>query len=230
MNQRITTAIILTRTNYGEADRIITVLTPDSGKLRLIAKGVRRVKSKLAGGIELFSVSQITYIPGRGEIGTLASTRLIKYYRHIINDIGRTMLGYELIKQLHKATEDEPEPIYFELLEDAFAALDDPDLPIELVQSWFIAQLLRINGHIPNLITDTNGIKLDATKTYEFDFEASSFFYKPDGIFAVDNIKFLRLLFSGNNLKTLAKVANNLQLVEQTRVLILALQQMYVQQ
>jgi len=39
----------LSRTDYGEADRILTVLTPDYGKLRLLAKGVRKVKSKLGG-------------------------------------------------------------------------------------------------------------------------------------------------------------------------------------
>lgn len=65
MNQIVTKGIVLSRTEFGEADRIITVLTTDHGKIRLIAKGVRRIKSKSAGGIELFSVSDITYIPGR---------------------------------------------------------------------------------------------------------------------------------------------------------------------
>src|SRR4051812_44153733 len=107
--QRVTTGIVLTRIEYGEADRIVTVLTPNDGKLRLMAKGVRRVKSKLAGGVELFSVSSLTYIPGRGDIGTLISSRLETHFGHIVQNIDRTMLGYDLIKLLHKATEDEPE-------------------------------------------------------------------------------------------------------------------------
>src|ERR1700761_4426140 len=115
MKQILTTGIILSRPDYGEADRIITVLTPDRGKLRLMARGVRKVKSKLAGGIELFSTSHITYIEGRGEIGTLVSTRLIKHYGNVINDIDRVQLGYELIKQTNRATEDEPEAAYYEL-------------------------------------------------------------------------------------------------------------------
>ncbi|MDB5181251.1 MAG: repair protein RecO, partial [Candidatus Saccharibacteria bacterium] len=113
MKQITTTAIILSRTDFGEADRILTLLTPDHGKLRLIAKGVRRIKSKLAGGIELFSVSDIVYIKGRGDIGTLISTRLIRHYGKIVSDVTRTMLGYDLIKMLNKATEDEPEDDYF---------------------------------------------------------------------------------------------------------------------
>jgi DNA repair protein RecO (recombination protein O) len=43
-NQIITTAIVLARTEFQEADRILTLLTPDQGKLRAIAKGVRRAK------------------------------------------------------------------------------------------------------------------------------------------------------------------------------------------
>ncbi len=113
MNQIVTKGIVLTRTDYGEADRIITMLTPDQGKVRVIAKGVRRVKSKLAGGIELFSVSSITYIPGRKEIGTLVSTRLQQHFGNIVKDIDRTMLGYELLKRLNKATEDDVDDDYF---------------------------------------------------------------------------------------------------------------------
>ena len=139
-NQIITQGIILSRTDYGEADRILTLLTPDHGKLHLLAKGVRKVKSKLAGGIELFSISHITYIRGRGEMGTLISTRLIHHYDKIVKDITRVQLGYELIKQLNKATEDEPEPEYFELMQQAFEALDDTTTGTELIQVWFSAQ------------------------------------------------------------------------------------------
>src|SRR5581483_3542398 len=112
MRQFRTQAIILNRTDYGEADRIISFLTPDHGKLKAIAKGVRKSKSKLAGGIELFSVSDISFIPGRKEISTVVSTRLIKHYGHIVKDLNRTNTGYALIKRLDKATEDAPETDY----------------------------------------------------------------------------------------------------------------------
>jgi DNA repair protein RecO (recombination protein O) len=58
MKTIVTKGIVLTRTDYGEADRILHFLTPDQGKIAGIAKGVRKSKSKLAGGIELFSVSK----------------------------------------------------------------------------------------------------------------------------------------------------------------------------
>jgi DNA repair protein RecO (recombination protein O) len=206
MNQLNTTAIILSRIDYGEADRIITLLTPGHGKLRLMAKGVRRIKSKLAGGVELFSVSDITYIKGRGEIGTLVSTRLLKHYGTIINDIERVQLGYELIKLLNKITEDETDASYFNLLESGFEALDDTTVDTTLIRTWFRAQLLAEGGFSPNLSTTSDGRSLDAQKRYGFSYDNSAFIESTSGIYAADHIKFLRLLFSSNKPRTLQQV------------------------
>lgn len=196
MNQQTTTAIILSRIDYGEADRILTLLTPDQGKLSVLARGVRRVKSKLAGGIELFSTSHVTFIRGRGEMGTLVSARLDKHYGAIVQDLERTMTGYELIKRLHKATEDMPEPEYFELLHQAFEALDNPEVPLALVRFWFDAQLLRLAGRAPNTQTDALGRRLEPGR-YRFDFDTMAFV--PDaeqGEFTPNHVKFLRLVFA----------------------------------
>lgn len=211
MKTIVTKAIILGRTDYGEADRILTLLTPDHGKLRLLAKGVRRVKSKMAGGIELFSVSEISFIKGRGEIGTLVSTRLITYYDRIVGDLDRTMLGYDLIKKLNKATEDQPEPEYFELLEQAFAALNDREVARQVITFWFAAQLLRLNGHTPNLQTDDLGNRLAADQRYSFNIEHMAF--SPDsseqgGVYGADHIKLLRLAFDGQLPKVIQHIKN----------------------
>ena len=195
-----TTGIILSRTDYGEADRILTVLTPDRGKLRLLARGVRKIKSKLAGGIELFSTSDITFIEGRGELGTLISTRLIRHYGHIIDDIDRVQLGYELIKVLNRTTEDHPDAEYYELLEGAFAALDDSAINPKLIHVWFQVQLLRLSGHSPNLTDITEG------KKYDFDAEGMTFVSSPNGQFTSNNIKFLRLLLGNNQPKAMMRV------------------------
>jgi DNA repair protein RecO (recombination protein O) len=228
MKQIVTTGIILSRTDYGEADRILTLITPEYGKLRLMAKGVRRVKSKLAGGIELFSVSDITFIRGRGEIGTLISARLIKYYRTIVKDIGRTMLGYDLIKLLNKATEDEPETDYFDLLQQAFEALDDPTIDSSLIRLWFTMQLLRLGGHTPNLQTDTTGQKLTLGTTYNFSFDDVAFAPAPQARFTTNHIKFLRLGFAGHPPKALAQVQGGAMLLEAVSPLVQTMGQTYL--
>ena len=60
-----TEAIVLSRFDYGEADRILTLITPGSGKLKAIAKGVRRQKSRLGGSVEPFAELRLVLAHGR---------------------------------------------------------------------------------------------------------------------------------------------------------------------
>ncbi|MEK7059365.1 MAG: DNA repair protein RecO [Patescibacteria group bacterium] len=228
MKHQLAKGIVLGRTDYGEADRIITVLTPEQGKLSLMARGVRKPKSRLAGGIELFSTTEISYLNGRGQIGTLISARLIKYYSSIVKDIDRVQLGYELIKMLHRATEDQPESSYYDLLEQAYAALDSSSISTDLIRCWFGAQLLRLSGHAPNLKTDTVGNKLEADKNYNFDFDEMAFMDHKAGQFGSDQIKFLRLLFSGNRPVVLAKVEGYQDLTKACQSLVQTMLQAHI--
>ena len=82
-----TRAIVLRRTDYGEADRILQLLTP-LGKQSVIARGVRREKSKLAGGIELFSVSEVLIHKGKSsDLGILTGAKLVEYFDAFVKDI-----------------------------------------------------------------------------------------------------------------------------------------------
>jgi len=64
----------------------------------VIAKGVRREKSKLAGGIELFALCDVVVRRGRGELGILTSAQLQQFYRHILDSYERMQFGYEMLK------------------------------------------------------------------------------------------------------------------------------------
>lgn len=193
MNQIVTTGIVLKRLNFGEADRIITLITPDHGKLRLMAKGVRKVKSKLAGGIELFSVTAITYIPGKRDIGTLVSSRLVTHYGDIVTDIKRTMFGYELLKLVDKSTQDECDREFYELLLHSLSAVGNKSIPLEIIEAWFRIRLLRLLGHEPNFSSDTKGKKLETGQQYIFDFDTMAFAIHEGGIYTDNHIKLLRL-------------------------------------
>ncbi|MCA9325359.1 DNA repair protein RecO [Candidatus Saccharibacteria bacterium] len=227
MNHIVTKAIVLRRVDFGEADRIITVLTPDQGKLGLMAKGVRRPKSKLAGGIELFSVSSITFMRGRSELGTLISARLDNHYGNIVRDIQRVQLGYDLIKLLDKITEEDAEADYFTLLHQLLGALDDTAVTSELIQIWFYAQLLRIGGMAPNLHTDKVGKELSPDQQYQFDFDSGTFTVLDGGPYGANHIKFLRLLFSDTQPLVLAKVADMPSLLNAVKQIVIYWQQSY---
>jgi DNA repair protein RecO len=220
MNQIVTQGIVLRRTEFGEADRIVVLLTPDHGKISLVAKGVRRLKSKLAGGIELFSVSDITFIKGRGDLGTLVSARLDQHYNNIAKDINRVQLGYELIKLLNNTVEDDVESDFFDLLHASFQALNDADIPLQLTRIWFSAQMLRLTGHMPNTQSTRDGKPLEADKQYDFDLESMTCIERPEGGFGQNHVKFMRLLFSGTSPKVLAAVQGVGEYVEQMSPLI----------
>jgi DNA repair protein RecO (recombination protein O) len=61
----VTDAIVLSRFELGEADRVLTLITPEYGKIRAIAKGVRRQKSRLGGSLEPFAELRIALAHGR---------------------------------------------------------------------------------------------------------------------------------------------------------------------
>ncbi|HSX45738.1 MAG TPA: DNA repair protein RecO C-terminal domain-containing protein, partial [Candidatus Saccharimonadia bacterium] len=164
------------------------------------------------------------FIQGRGEIGTLISSRLKQHYGNIVKDIDRVQLGYELIKQLNKATEDEPEPEYFGLLEQAFEALDNAGIGGELIHTWFQAQLLKLAGHSPNLNTDTAGQKLAPDQSYIFDIDNMAFTPQEKGNFKAEPIKALRLLFS-QDIAALAKVDGLEATLAKTAPLVRTMQQ-----
>ena len=212
----------MARIDFGEADRIITFLTPDHGKVRGLARGVRKQKSKLAGGIELFSVSEISFLVGRGEINTIVSTRLLTHYGQIVKDLDRTNTGYDFIKLLNKATEDHPELDYFDLLNTAFAALDNADVSVNLVYVWFYTQLLKLAGQSPNLKTKADGTELAVGQTYDFNFEAMAFRSSKAGrdSFTSDHIKFLRLVSSSNLPSALGRVRGAADLSKRLRPLL----------
>ena len=193
MKHIVTLGIILSRTDFREADRILSVITPDHGKVRVLARGVRKVKSKLAGGIELFSVSQISFIVGRGEIRTLTSSRLQKHYKHIVSDADRTMFGYEIIKLINRTTEDQAGQEYFELLDTTLEAIDDLAVGLDLIRLWLYLQLLKLGGHSPNLKTDSSNSKLEEKQKYSFNLDKMAFSPSTSRRFNAQHIKLLRL-------------------------------------
>ena len=209
MSRAFTTrGIVLKRLNYGEADRILTILTADHGKLSVMAKGVRRAKAKLAGSVELFGVSDLSILPGRGEIHTLISARLFKHFGNIIKSTDRTELGYQLIKTIDKTTAEQPEPGYYTLLAKVLEALNDQKLALDFIDFWFKLHLLEITGHSPNLHSDRHGRRLELAKTYDFQVARMHFEPVPTsrGPYRAEHIKVLRLALDAELPRRLARI------------------------
>lgn len=189
-----TKAIVLRRTNYGEADRIVQLLTPTHGKVSVMAKGVRKEKSKLASGIELFSVSELTIHQGKGDLGVLTSVRLEHFYKDILADYDRLQFGYEVLKRANRLAEHIVEPTLFESLEVVFRALNDVSIDLRLVKIWFYLQSAELEGRGLNLSLDSQGQSLREDARYSFDIADMAFIERPSGTFTADHLKILKLL------------------------------------
>lgn len=174
MKQIVTEAIVLRRTDYGEADRIINLLTPELGKVAALAKGVRKMKSKLAGGIELLAINEVTLIGGKSGLYTLRSARAKQLLTDILTDYDRNQQAFACMKQISRLIEEGEGGQFYPALKAILLALAD-GLDLKLAELWWILRILNLLGHTPNLETDEQGIKLKIEKKYMFSPDAGCF-------------------------------------------------------
>jgi DNA repair protein RecO (recombination protein O) len=108
-----TEAIVLKHYPLGEADRVVTLLTPGSGKVRAVAKGVRRVKSRLGGHLEPLTRTRVMLAQGRS-LDTISSAETIASNLPLRKDLWRTTCGIYLAELVERfATEEQANlPLY----------------------------------------------------------------------------------------------------------------------
>lgn len=202
-----TRAIVLRRVNYGESDRILNLLTPE-GKVAALARGVRKEKSRLAGSIELFSVSDIVLHQGRGNLATLTSAKMLHFYKNIMIDMARLELASTCLKRLDIAAEQVNIPEHFSLLEQTLAAIDQ-GMNLDLVLAWFNLNLYRAGGDELNLMVDVNGVELSPEQRYFWDGVEGALRMHESGNLGAPEIKLARFLVT--NKLALASRINNLE-------------------
>ena len=195
---------MLRRTNYGETDRILQLITP-LGKRSVMARGVRAERSRLAGGIELFAICDVVIAEGRGELGILSSARLIKFYKYIMADYDRMQFAYLAIKLVSSASEMVEGPEWYDVLAEVLAGLDTISIPLELVQAWFYLRYASIMGYELSLWYDVIGEKLLPDKKYNYDESERGLKLAENGDLTADHIKLLRLI-SSKSIKLLVQV------------------------
>ncbi len=144
-----TEAIVLKHVNIGEGDRIITFYTP-LGKVRAVARGVRKVKSRLAGHLELLTRTQVLLQRGKS-LDAISQSETLEGNLEVRQDLWRMTCGLYLAELVERFTQDGQEnPELYDLLReslDALAAARDPDL---LLRS-FEMRLLVFTGYQPEL-------------------------------------------------------------------------------
>lgn len=200
-----TLAYVLRRTNYAEADRILNLITP-TGKMSAIAKSARKAKSKLAGGIEMFSLVELNIHQGKSEMGTITGARMLKYYDKILVSYDRMELGAMILKKISLAAESSDNPDYFKIVDQCLAELNNTT-NVALIESWFLLNLAKAMGEDINIYRDTDGEKLTPNERYLWNAYEAAFAKKTTGDFGVDEIKMIKFMM-GADLNVSKRVKN----------------------
>lgn len=110
--------VILKRKNFGEADRILTVLTLQRGKISVIAKGVRRINSRRAGNVELLNRSQLFLHPGKNFL-ILTEAVTLDSFQELKNNLIISTYCYHILELVDRmcAENQENRLLYNELIQ-----------------------------------------------------------------------------------------------------------------
>ncbi len=145
-----TEAIVIKRIKLGEADRILTIYTPSFGKLKAVAKGTRRPKSKLGGHVELLTHSRLMLARGRN-LDIITQAQTIDNFLPIKDDLDRLSRGLYMAELVDSFTGEHIEDRHlFDLLLETLKQLSQPTY-CEPILRYFELNLLDHLGYRPQL-------------------------------------------------------------------------------
>ncbi len=140
-------ALVLRTHKLGEADRIVVLLGAEEGKVRAVAKGVRKTTSRHGARLEPISHVRVQLYRGR-ELDTVTQVQTIDAFAAIRSDLDRLARAAVLVEATEGATLDrEPDPAIYRLLLGALRTMESADRP--LLVAGFLFKLLLLDGVAP---------------------------------------------------------------------------------
>lgn len=160
-------AIVLRTQKLGEADRIITLLTREHGRVRGVAKGVRRTKSKFGARLEPGSHIDIQLYTGR-TFDTVTQVESIENYGEALtDDYSRWTIAGTILEAAERFTSHEHEPALqeFKLVTGAMKALAENKYDSSMILDAYLLRSLAVGGYAPSLV---NCSKCDAAGPHRY--------------------------------------------------------------
>ncbi len=171
-----TKGIILKRINLNEADRILTIYTQDRGKIKVIAKGIRKMLSKMAGHLEPFCLVDLNIAEGRN-LDIVTDVQTIKCFIKLRDNLKTTNSAYYLAEIIEKIIhENESHPEIFDLLENSLEKLNSAQE--KLLLAYFEINFLAEIGYRPELYKCLSCNKKISAGGNSFDFESGGLICK----------------------------------------------------
>lgn len=147
----VTEGVVLRRIDYGEADRILTVLTREHGKIGVIARGARKANSRLAAHTDLFARSRMQLAHGRGELEVLTQAETIGSAAPL-TDARRATCAAVCAELADRVLEsNHPDAETFDLVADALSDCTDVTRDPRTALVWLTRRLIDRLGYAPQL-------------------------------------------------------------------------------
>lgn len=124
MKNYSTLGVVLKRRNFSEADRVLTIFTKHHGKIVTLAKGIRKITSRKAPSLELFSYCKMQLVSGRN-FEIITETELISSFPNLRNDLKAIAVGYQLCEVIDRLLpERQVNRSLFDMLITSFTEID----------------------------------------------------------------------------------------------------------
>ena len=143
-------AVVLRTHKLGEADRIVTMLTKSHGKVRAVAKGVRRTASKFGSRLEPFMVADVQLYEGKSLDTVNQAETLGSYGSEIVADYAMYTSANVMVETADRLTDTEPAPQQYLLLVGALRSLSRGEHPPALTLNSYLLRALSLAGWAPS--------------------------------------------------------------------------------
>jgi len=141
-----TEGVILKRSNYGEADRILTIYTKHYGKIKAIAKGVRKITSRKGGNLELFNHCVLFLAKGRN-LDIITEAQVINSFSRLGDDLEKVAAAFYLVELVDQLTaEEQVNRQVFDLLVETLDGLCAASYELRAITQSFEVELLKLLG------------------------------------------------------------------------------------
>jgi len=145
-------AVVLRTYKSGEADRVVVLWTRSHGKVRVIARGVRKATSRLGGNIETLAYVDVDLVKTRGEFYIVRHVSHRERLTSLRGDYARIVAGYAVVEVVDAIPSDDvADEAVFDLLVKVLLALDNPEFSPTLIPASFYFKLLALDGSEPVL-------------------------------------------------------------------------------
>jgi len=149
---RFTDAILLRAIDYRDADKIVTLLTADSGRISALARGARRSQKRFGGALQPYCLIRVEVGVGRGTLDRLAQATVSRPFVGILSSLRKMALAGSAMEVIRRATpENEADPRTFETAVELLEQLEGADDALPAYLHAFTLRFLAVTGLAPSL-------------------------------------------------------------------------------